>query len=151
MCTHKRWADDPGQPTGAVPSTRSPVPAPWTVHQDGLSRAGQDGVTQVQAGRAVFRQAQAGCRDCLNELMEQHDGLVHAVVRKQILGDLPYDEAIQAGRIGLWRAVPSADSGHAWAMTRAEVLFPPMPGRASRVTSGGPSKKWGDFSSRRWS
>ena len=94
MCTHKRWADDPGQPTGAVPSTRSPVPA-----------------TQVQAGRALFRQAQAGCRDCLNELMEQHDGLVHAVVRKQILGDLPYDEAIQAGRIGLWRAVLGYDPG----------------------------------------
>ena len=88
MCTHKQWADNPGQSTGAIPSTSSPEPA-----------------TQVQAGRAQFRQAQAGCRDCLNELMEQHDGLVHAVVRKQILGDLPYDEAIQAGRIGLWRAV----------------------------------------------
>ena len=134
MCTHKRWADDPGGPTGVVLSTSSP----------GLA-------TQEQAGRALFRQAQAGCRDCLNELMERHDGLVHAVVRKQILGDLPYDEAIQAGRIGLWRAVPSAGSGQAWAMTRAEVLFPPMPGQASRVTSGGPSKKRGDFSSRLWS
>jgi RNA polymerase sigma factor (sigma-70 family) len=52
--------------------------------------------------------------------MEQHDGLVHAVVRKQILGDLPYDEAIQAGRIGLWRAVLGYDpcrgafSTYAW-------------------------------------
>ena len=92
MCTHKRWADDPGQSTGVVPSTSSPMPA-----------------IQVQAGRVLFRQAQAGCRDCLNELMEQHDGLVHAVVRKQILGDLPYDEAIQAGRIGLWRAVLGYD------------------------------------------
>jgi DNA-directed RNA polymerase sigma subunit (sigma70/sigma32) len=43
--------------------------------------------------------------------MEQHDGLVHAVVRKQILGDLPYDEAVQAGRIGLWRAVLGYDPG----------------------------------------
>jgi hypothetical protein len=33
MCTHKRWADDPGGSTGAIPSTSSPVPA-----------------TQVQAG-----------------------------------------------------------------------------------------------------
>jgi RNA polymerase sigma factor (sigma-70 family) len=41
--------------------------------------------------------------------MEQHDGLVHAVVRKQILGDLPYDEAIQAARIGLWRAILGYD------------------------------------------
>jgi len=103
MCTHKRRADDPGQPTGAVPSTRSALPA-----------------AQELTGRAVFRQAQAGCRDCLNELMEKHDGLVHAVVRKQILGDLPYDEALQAGRIGLWRAVLGYDpdrgafSTYAW-------------------------------------
>jgi RNA polymerase sigma factor (sigma-70 family) len=68
----------------------------------------------------LFRQAQAGCRDCLNELMEKHDGLVHAVVRKQSLGELPYEEAIQAGRIGLWRAVLGYDpdrgafSTYAW-------------------------------------
>jgi RNA polymerase sigma factor (sigma-70 family) len=68
----------------------------------------------------LFRQAQAGCHDCLNELMETHDGLVHAVVRKQILGNLPYDEALQAGRIGLWRAVLGYDpergafSTYAW-------------------------------------
>jgi RNA polymerase sigma factor (sigma-70 family) len=43
--------------------------------------------------------------------MEKHDGLVHAVVRQQTLGDLPYDEAIQAGRIGLWRAVLGYDPG----------------------------------------
>ena len=103
MCTHKRWTDDPGGPTGAVPSTSSPQPA-----------------TQERVRRALFRQAQAGCRDCLNELMEKHDGLVHAVVRKQVLGDLPYDEAIQAGRIGLWRAVLGYDpergafSTYAW-------------------------------------
>lgn len=92
MCTDKRRANDPGGSTGAIASTSSP-----------------GSTTQVQAGRALFRQAQAGCRDSLNELMEQHDGMVHAVVRKQILGDLPYDEAIQAGRIGLWRAVLGYD------------------------------------------
>ena len=123
MCTHKRWEDDPGQSTGAIPSTNSAVPA-----------------TQEQARRAQFRQAQAGCRECLNELMEQHDGLVHAVVRKQILGDLLYDEAIQAGRIGLWRAVLGYDPGrgafstyawpsitrHIWrAVKEVERLFPP--------------------------
>ena len=92
MCTHKQRVDDPGQTTGAAPSTSSPLPA-----------------TQVQVGRVLFRQAQAGCRACLNELMEKHDGLVHVVVRKQVLGDLPYDEAIQAGRIGLWRAILGYD------------------------------------------
>ena len=126
MCTRKRRADDPGQPTGAVPSTSSPVP-----------------VRQVQAERALFRQAQAGCRDCLNELMEQHDGLVHAVVRKQVLGNLPYDAAIQAGRIGLWRAVLGYDPSrgafstyawpsitrHVWRAVR-EAGRPPQPSEA---------------------
>jgi RNA polymerase sigma factor (sigma-70 family) len=56
--------------------------------------------------RAVlFRQAQAGCRDSLARLMAAHDGLVHAVVRQQVLGHLPFAEAVQAGRIGLWRAI----------------------------------------------
>jgi len=49
--------------------------------------------------------------------MEQHDGLVHAVVRKQILGDLPYDEAVQAGRIGLWRAVLKYDPDRGYAFS----------------------------------
>ena len=54
---------------------------------------------------ALFYQAQTGDRESLNALMEKHDGLVHAVVRQQVLGDLPYAEALQAGRIGLWRAM----------------------------------------------
>ncbi len=35
-----------------------------------------------------FQQAQAGCSANLNELMERHDGLVQAVVRQQVLGNL---------------------------------------------------------------
>ena len=48
--------------------------------------------------------------------MAKHDGLVHAVVRRQILGDLPFAEALQAGRIGLWRAILGYDPqrGHAF-------------------------------------
>lgn len=53
----------------------------------------------------LFRQAQTGCCHSLNALMTRHDGLVHAVVRRQVLGDLPYPEALHAGRIGLWRAI----------------------------------------------
>ena len=53
----------------------------------------------------LFHQAQAGCRDSLARLMAVHEGLVHAVVRKQVLGILPFSEALQAGRIGLWRAI----------------------------------------------
>jgi RNA polymerase sigma factor (sigma-70 family) len=37
--------------------------------------------------------------------MAAHEKLVHAVVRKQVLGDLPFAEALQAGRIGLWHAI----------------------------------------------
>lgn len=60
-------------------------------------------------GAALFRQAQAGCRDSLAQLMAMHEGLVHAVVRQQILGHLPFAEALQAGRIGLWHAILSFD------------------------------------------
>lgn len=41
--------------------------------------------------------------------MEQHAGLVHAFVRRQGGGDIPYEEALQAGRIGLWRAIQGYD------------------------------------------
>jgi RNA polymerase sigma factor (sigma-70 family) len=63
------------------------------------------GLPLVATGAAPFRQAQAGCCDSLARLMAAHEGLVHAVVRKQVLGDLPFTEALQAGRIGLWRAI----------------------------------------------
>lgn len=56
-----------------------------------------------------FQQAQAGCCASLNELMKCHDGLVQAVVRQQVLGDLPFTEAVQAGRIGLWHAIQGFD------------------------------------------
>jgi RNA polymerase sigma factor (sigma-70 family) len=41
--------------------------------------------------------------------MEQHDGLVHAFIRRQGGGDIPYEEALQAGRVGLWRAIQGYD------------------------------------------
>ena len=66
--------------------------------------------------QSLFHQAQTGSRESLNALMERHDGLVHAVVRRQVLGDLPYAEALQAGRIGLWRAILrfEPERGHAF-------------------------------------
>jgi RNA polymerase sigma factor (sigma-70 family) len=57
------------------------------------------------AEAAPFYQAQAGCRDSLDHLMAQHEGLVQVVVRQQVLGDLTFNEALQAGRTGLWRAI----------------------------------------------
>jgi len=65
----------------------------------------------------LFRQAQTGDQESLNALMEKHDGLVHAVVRRQVLGDLPYAEALQAGRIGLWRAVVGFDPNRGYAFS----------------------------------
>ena len=57
----------------------------------------------------LFERAQAGCPVSLSRLMERHGGLVQAVVRQQYLGDLSFAEALQAGRIGLWRAILGFD------------------------------------------
>jgi len=76
----------------------------------------------------IFLRAQMGCRASLNMLMARHDGLVHAVVRRQVLGDLPFAEALQAGRIGLWRAIQGYDpfrgaafSTYAWPCMMRQV------------------------------
>jgi RNA polymerase sigma factor (sigma-70 family) len=47
--------------------------------------------------------------------LEQHEKLVHWVVHRQWLGSLPYLEAVQAGRIGLWHALQhyNPERGHA--------------------------------------
>src|SRR3990172_6679928 len=57
----------------------------------------------------LFRRAEAGCPDSLNQLMAAHERLVHAVVRKQFLGSLSFAEALHAGRIGLWHAILGYD------------------------------------------
>jgi RNA polymerase sigma factor (sigma-70 family) len=53
----------------------------------------------------LFHQAQSGNRKALNQLMARHDGLVHAVLRRQSGGILSYADTLQAGRIGLWQAI----------------------------------------------
>lgn len=58
-----------------------------------------------QNSGASFRCAQTGCRECLDALMGQHEGLVHTVLRRQWRGEVAYAELLQAGRIGLWQAV----------------------------------------------
>ena len=45
----------------------------------------------------------------VQQAMEQHDGLVHAFIQRQGGGEIPYEEALQAGRIGLWRALQGYD------------------------------------------
>jgi RNA polymerase sigma factor (sigma-70 family) len=41
--------------------------------------------------------------------MACHDRLVHAVIRHQYGGSLPYPQLLQAGRIGLWHAIQHFD------------------------------------------
>jgi RNA polymerase sigma factor (sigma-70 family) len=60
--------------------------------------------------------------------MEQHDGLVHAFIRRQGGGDISYEEALQAGRIGLWRAIRGYDptrgtafSTYAWVVICRQI------------------------------
>jgi len=94
------------------------------MHVHKLLSGGPGGLAEA----ARFRQAQAGDCDSLNGLMVEHDGLVQAVVRRQVLGDLPFAEALQAGRIGLWRAILGYDpqrgvafSTYAWPCITRQV------------------------------
>jgi hypothetical protein len=57
----------------------------------------------------LFVQAQAGCQESLNRLMVTHENLVHAVVRQQTLGHLPFCEVLHAGHISLWRPIQGYD------------------------------------------
>jgi RNA polymerase primary sigma factor/RNA polymerase sigma factor len=45
----------------------------------------------------------------VEEAMKEHEGLVHAFIQRQGGGDISYEEALQAGRIGLWRALQGYD------------------------------------------
>jgi len=41
---------------------------------------------------------------CSGQVLAEHEGLVHWVVRRQWLVDLSYVEALHVGRIALWQA-----------------------------------------------
>jgi len=56
-------------------------------------------------GSAALACAQSRCRECQNTLVRQHEGLVHVVLRRQCRGEVPYEDLLQEGRIGLWQAV----------------------------------------------
>lgn len=56
-------------------------------------------------GPAVYVCAQGGCQACLDGLMRQHEGLVHFILRQQFRGGVPYEDLLQEGQVGLWRAV----------------------------------------------
>ena len=56
-------------------------------------------------GPAGFGCAQSRCRECQDALVREHEGLVHVVLRRQCRDDVPYEDLLQEGRIGLWQAV----------------------------------------------
>jgi len=69
----------------------------------------KEGGFNRQAEAALYRSAQGGCPESLDRLLRQHEGLVRQIVAHQQLCGLPFEEALQAGRIGLWRAIEGYD------------------------------------------
>ncbi len=55
------------------------------------------------------------------QALAEHERLVHWVVRRQWLGELSYSEAVQAGRIALWRAVRGYDPQRGYAFSSYAV------------------------------
>jgi RNA polymerase sigma factor (sigma-70 family) len=53
----------------------------------------------------------------VEEGMKQHEGLIHAFIRRQGGGEISYEEALQAGRMGLWRALLGYDPGRGTAFS----------------------------------
>jgi RNA polymerase sigma factor (sigma-70 family) len=65
----------------------------------------------------LYIQAQSRDRQSLEELMRMHEGLVHHMVRQQWRGQLSYEQAVHAGRIGLWHALLGFDPGRGYAFS----------------------------------
>lgn len=66
--------------------------------------------------------AQAGCSNCLDHLLDKNDGLVHWVIRHSRSDPLSYEEALQAGRIGLWKALLRFDPDRGFAFSTYAVV-----------------------------
>lgn len=75
-----------------------------------------DGLSELPEA-VLYEWAQADCQVCLNHLMVHHKRLVVFVVRQQSLGKLPFEEALQVGRIGLWRAILGYDPQKGYAFS----------------------------------
>ena len=72
--------------------------------------------------------ASAEGRDRVDRDLRDHEGLIHAVIRREGSGPLSYEEALQAGRMGLWRALLGYDpergtafSTYAWVAIRRHI------------------------------
>jgi RNA polymerase sigma factor (sigma-70 family) len=70
-----------------------------------------------QLGDTLPCQATAEEAGHVEQMLRRHEGLVHAVIRREGSGTLTYEEALQAGRIGLWRAILGYDPGRGTALS----------------------------------
>ncbi len=75
-----------------------------------------------------FGCAQAGCPNCLEKLIRANEGLIHACLRREVIGEMAYADLVQEGRIALWRAVLQYDpqrgtafSTYAWIAIRNQL------------------------------
>jgi RNA polymerase sigma factor (sigma-70 family) len=50
-------------------------------------------------------------------LIRQHEGLIHTIIQRQHRGGVAYDDLVQEGRIGLWRAVLGFDPRRGYAFS----------------------------------
>jgi RNA polymerase sigma factor (sigma-70 family) len=66
--------------------------------------------------------AQAGCPECLDHLVRQNEALICWVLQRLDRGPLAYEEARQAGRIGLWKALLGFDPRRGFAFSTYAVV-----------------------------
>ncbi len=69
-----------------------------------------------------LRHAQAGCSVCLDLLMAQHETLVQWTLRQGGWGPFDYETALQAARIGLWKALLHFDPTRGFAFSSYAVV-----------------------------
>ena len=71
-----------------------------------------------------FGCARNGCSICTEKLLQQHEGLVHFMVRRQWPGEADYADLIQEGRIGLWLAILryEPERGHTFSTFAGRVI-----------------------------
>lgn len=61
--------------------------------------------------------AQAGCTGCLNQLMHEHEGLVHSALKGVYRYGVAYADLVQEGRIAVWQAVQGYDPSRGYAFS----------------------------------
>lgn len=96
-----------------------------------------------QLGGASLSRAPIDGPASIEQSLDRHEGLIHAVIRREGSGSLTYEEALQVGRIGLWRAILNYDpargtafSTYAWVAIRRHIR------RAAARVAGDSGCQW---------